>query len=68
MTYTIEQESCTLNELTESLRADWENLAQSIDANPSLYPDWTSITANTHDIASQVELLIAKRDAGAHAG
>lgn len=62
MTYTIEQESYTLNDLAESVRGDWANLARTINANPSLYPDWTSITANSHGIASQVELLTALHD------
>lgn len=62
MSYTIKQKSHTLDQLTASLRGDWENLARTIDANPSLYPDWTGITANSHGIATRVELLTAQRD------
>ncbi len=61
MPYTIELKSCTLNDLTERLREDWERLARAIEANPSLYPDWTSITAESHGLASKVELLTARR-------
>ncbi len=60
MTSTIEKKSGTLRDLDESLRRDWENLAQVIGANSSLYPDWTTITAESHDFAANVELLTAK--------
>lgn len=48
-----------LLELPSTLRTDWARLARTIEANYSLFPEWTEITAESHGIAGNVSLLTA---------
>jgi CelD/BcsL family acetyltransferase involved in cellulose biosynthesis len=48
-----------LPEISSSLRSDWEQLARSVDANYSLYPDWTSVTATSHDMSDHTIVISA---------
>jgi len=42
-----------LADLRSDARCDWRRLAESLGANPSLYPGWTELTAKSHGIASE---------------
>lgn len=64
MKYAVEECVHGLNDLDETLRQAWEAIARQTQANPSLYPAWTSITAESHDLMNDTKLFVARRDGG----
>ena len=51
-----------LLDLSDKMRGEWEHIAQSIGANPSLYPAWSEVTAQSHNIAAHTEVIAAYLD------
>ncbi len=48
-----------LAEMPDLIRQQWHDLATSIGANYSLFPDWIRITAISHNILEQSEVALA---------
>lgn len=48
-----------LPDVTDKIRDDWEHLARTSGANPSLYPAWSEITAESHNISADTDLIAA---------